>query len=89
MPKLLLPFCLIFGSLQVLASIAPKPYVLDSNGKSIFNYPRSICGANDMVPMLQQSNDMKEMGTPIGIYEALIDGGTGYCTGTLITKDFF
>lgn len=89
MPKLFLASCLIFGSLQVLASIAPKPYVLDSHGKSVYNYPRSICGANDMVPMFQQSADMKEMGTPIGIYEALIDGGTGYCTGTLITKDLF
>jgi hypothetical protein len=89
MPKTFLAYLLVLGSLQALALTPPKPYVLDSHGKPVYKSPRSICGANDMLPMFQQSEDMKEMGTPIGIYEALIDGGTGYCTGTLITKDLF
>jgi Trypsin len=67
----------------------PSPYVTDSQGNSLYSIQRTICGTNHMVPMATQSDSMKQMGTPIGIYEATIDGGVGHCTGTLITKDLF
>ena len=67
----------------------PRPFMVNSLGKPIYNYARSICGVNKMLPMITESDEMKKMGTPIGIYRANMDGGVGMCTGTLITKDLF
>ncbi len=66
-----------------------QPYWVDASGHPKFSDNRSLCGIDDMVPMITESEDLKKMGTPIGIYEATVDGSTGYCTGTLITKDLF
>lgn len=66
-----------------------KPFFKDSNYSSHPISQRSLCGKDDMTPMLDFDSAFQEMGTPIGIYEAKVDGSTGYCTGTLITKDLF
>lgn len=66
-----------------------KPFFLNSPEGLNKSYSRSLCGTNDMVPMVDANSLLKEMGSPIGIYEGKVNGSTGYCTGTLITKDLF
>lgn len=79
---------LISFSIMIHASVR-GPYLVDSKGLVKGSYSRSLCGANDMIPMISSDSELQQMGTPIGIYEADIDGSRGYCTGTLITKDLF
>lgn len=68
---------------------APSPLIVDKMGNTISSHTRSICGKNDMVPMLSQNDDLKQMGSPIGIYTVEMGGGVGKCTGTLISNDLF
>ncbi len=47
--------------------------------------PRTICGTNDMLDMINQNAAIQKMGMPVGIYQ----GSTTLCTGTLISQDLF
>lgn len=67
----------------------PLPLIIDQEGKPIASYSRSICGKNDMAAMTDQNDDLKKMGTPIGIFKLRLGNLTGKCTGTLISKDLF
>lgn len=67
----------------------PAPLLLNESGTPLFTSTRTVCGKNDMVPMLSQTADLQKMGGPIGIYTVKIGGATGKCTGTLIAKDLF
>ncbi len=89
MPRLFFTSILFLGLIEISNAAIPRPYIVDSKGKNLYPSERSLCGPNDMVSMLNASGQLNEMGTPIGIYEATMDGSTGYCTGTLITKDLF
>lgn len=59
----------------------------DENG--MVTNERTICGANDMLKMIDQDEAFKKMGTPIGIYQIVQGSGMVMCTGTLISKDLF
>lgn len=74
-------------SQSVVAS--PHPIMFDHNGEIISSQERTVCGQNDMVPMVSQSSDFIKMGGPIGIYSVEMGGGVGKCTGTLISNDLF
>ncbi len=50
---------------------------------------RSICEKDDMTSILTESEQIKEMSTPIGIWQIDENGMGGMCTGTLISKDLF
>ena len=89
MNRLFLVASIILTVSSFATAAIPRAYRVDSNAKSLDPVERSLCGVNDMTPMISEPVKMQEMGTPIGIYEATIDGSTGYCTGTLITKDLF
>lgn len=55
-----------------------------------FNSNRTICDKDDMISIENASDEIKEMSTPIGIWN--INGERkrgGMCTGTLIGKDLF
>lgn len=74
---------------QVAKAGLGRPFIVDTKGRPLVTEERTLCGADDMVAMVNSSSQLNAMGTPIGIYSATIDGGLGYCTGTLITKDLF
>jgi V8-like Glu-specific endopeptidase len=81
-----LSISLFTASLNVFA--LPRPLLLDRDGRPLFQESaRTVCGNNDMTAMQTESDDLKKMGTPIGIWEVDMGGGTGMCTGTLISKD--
>lgn len=80
---------LLFFPILGLASQSLKPFMIGQMGEANLTGQRTICGANDMVPMTNSSEELNTMGTPIGIYSGAVEGGIGYCTGTLITKDLF
>lgn len=50
---------------------------------------RSICEKDDMVSIVNASDEIKNMSTPIGIWQIDENGSGGSCTGTLISKDLF
>ena len=78
------------STLSVLVLALPKPLIVDKFGKVLSSPSRSICGKDEMVPMTQETIDIKKMGTAIGIWNVQMPGGgTGKCTGTLISKDLF
>ncbi len=77
---------LCFSSLLVAN---PSPYWTDASGKPLAPLKRSLCGADDMIPMASETTDLKQMGTPIGMMTINLGGATGKCTGTMITKDLF
>ena len=86
--KLLLGIILFFHCV-CFAQKLPQPFFLDYVRNLNGHDERTICGSNDMVPMTSSSENLNSMGTPIGIYSGEVDGGIGFCTGTLITKDLF
>jgi len=79
-----LSFCMI--GLLCQFSLA-EPYFIGTTGP--FPVKRTICGSNDMLKMIDQNDDLRRMGTPIGIYKAKTGGGYAMCTGTLVSKDLF
>ncbi len=51
---------------------------------------RSICGENNMAPVVEQEEELQELGFPIGQYrETSFLGNVARCTGTLISNDLF
>lgn len=79
----------LFINCLCFAHNLPRPFFRYSDSYLNRNEKRTICGSNDMVPMTSSSEALNSMGTPIGIYSGEVDGGVGFCTGTLITKDLF
>ncbi len=61
----------------------------DQFGK-VENASRTICGTNEMRPMIDEDEDMQALGNPIGQYrEKGMFGASAKCTGTLISNDLF
>lgn len=88
MLKILFGLTLFFIS-EISHAKSPHPFIVGAKGNFFYPEERTICGSNDMVAMTESSEKLNTMGTPIGIYSGVIEGGIGYCTGTLITKDLF
>lgn len=67
----------------------PQPFKIDTFGHPKNTISRSICGTDDMTPILNASEQLQTMGTPVGIFEASDEMGNSYCSGTFISKDLF
>ena len=77
---------LVFLLILILGSWGgwAEPLFLDENGNPK-SFLRTVCGNNDMVPISNQSDLIKQMARPVGLLQ-----GPGFlCTGTLVGKDLF
>ncbi|MCB9254688.1 MAG: trypsin-like peptidase domain-containing protein [Bdellovibrionaceae bacterium] len=78
--------CCMLALLQSAVLLA-APYYLDGER----NADRTICGSDDNLVMVEQNEELKKMGLPVGSLRAFDrDSGRYFiCTGTLVGPDLF
>jgi V8-like Glu-specific endopeptidase len=76
-------------SFSLWAVVPPSPYIVDKEGKPLYPIVKSLCGPDDMLPLVNTSASLQQMGTPVGLLTITMGSSVGKCSGTLIAKDIF
>ena len=78
-------FALVFVTVTCGLAIKAEPLYFDSSGLAGHATGRTVCGKNDIVPIIDSQEDIQQMARPVGILQ-----GPGFlCSGTLVSQDLF